>query len=183
VHEDARTEPLAPPRGDVVGQRQLVPAATRDVVVGGRLHHETSERLEVGEGDDPGEPLGEDGIGDVRHPTRSRLARLTSIVLRPTEASLNTTVTSSSLRVSLEVTTIPSPQRPCRTRSPSRNARSPGMTGRDALATAGTAGAAGAWVSRSSSQARTGRPREPDRAPSSNASRLAARSRDGRNAS
>ena len=60
-------------------------------------------------------------IAGVGHPTRSRLARLTSIVLRPTVESLKATVTSSSLRVSLLVTTMPSPQRAWRTRSPSRN--------------------------------------------------------------
>ena len=73
-------------------------------------------------------------IAGVGHPTRSRLARLTSMVLRPTEASLKATVTSSSLRVSLLVTTMPSPQRAWRTRSPSRNWRSPGMIGRADLA-------------------------------------------------
>ena len=67
----------------------------------------------------------------------SRLARLASIVLRPTPASLNATVISSSLRVSFEVTTMPSPQRPWRTRSPSRNWRSPGMIGRGGRAATG----------------------------------------------
>src|SRR4051812_21455663 len=63
-----------------------------------------------------GQPFG--GLG---HPTTSRLARLASIVLRPTPGSRNATTTSSSLRVSLELTTMPSPQRAWRTRSPSRN--------------------------------------------------------------
>ena len=52
-------------------------------------------------------------------------------------ASLNATVISSSLRVSFEVTTMPSPQRPWRTRSPSRNWRSPGMIGRAAAVAGG----------------------------------------------
>src|SRR5439155_22904448 len=59
-------------------------------------------------------------------PTISRLAMEASIVLRPTDASRKATVTSSSERVSLDVTTIPSPKRECLTRSPSRNWRSPG---------------------------------------------------------
>ena len=59
-------------------------------------------------------------VAATRQPMSSRLARLASIVLRPTAGSLNATVTSSSLRVSFELTTIPSPQRAWRTRSPSR---------------------------------------------------------------
>jgi hypothetical protein len=37
---------------------------------------------------------------------------LASIVFRPTEGSANATVTSSSDRVSFELTTMPSPKRP-----------------------------------------------------------------------
>ena len=80
--------------------------------------------------------------------------------------SLKATVISSSLRVSFEVTTIPSPHRPWRTRSPSRNWRSPGMIGRGGLVDVAPP-----------------RPNEPDGAPASNASRRAARSRLGRNVS
>jgi hypothetical protein len=59
-------------------------------------------------------------------------------VRRPTLGSRKATVTSSSLRVSLEVTTIPSPKRSWRTRSPSRKRRSPGTSDRGAgPATAG----------------------------------------------
>ena len=99
----------------------------------------------------------------------SRLARLARTVLRPTAASLNATVTSSSLRVSFEVTMIPSPHRAWRTRSPSRNWRSPGMIGR--------AGRAGVDECAAPPAGRS----VPDGAPDANASRLAARSRDGRN--
>ena len=78
-----------------------------------------------------------------RHqPVISRFARLASIVLRPMLASLKATVTSSSLRVSFEVTTIPSPQAAWRTRSPSRNWRSPGMTGRRGFAGSAAGGSA-----------------------------------------
>ena len=53
-------------------------------------------------------------------------------VFRPAPGSRKATVTSSSVRVSFELTTIPSPQRGWRTRSPSRNCRSPGTIGRGA---------------------------------------------------
>src|SRR5258705_8304931 len=103
------------------------------------------------------------------YPTRSRLARLASIVLRPTPGSLNATVISSSLRVSLEVTTIPSPQRPWRTRSPSRYWRSPGMIGRGGRDPPRPAGRAEG----------PRRPRHAAGAPSPYASRLAAQARGG----
>ncbi len=54
------------------------------------------------------------------YPMTSRFASDASIVLRPTCGSLNATDTSSSSRVRREVITMPSPQRPWRTRSPSR---------------------------------------------------------------
>ncbi len=106
VDEDAGPKPTTPPGRLVLRDRDLVPGATGHVVEGGGVHRGSGERFEVGDPDD----LGEGRLGRA-HPTRSRLARLTSIVFRPTEASLNATVTSSSLRVSLLVTTMPSPQR------------------------------------------------------------------------
>ena len=90
----------------------------------------------------PARPCGRARPASVDHPMISRFARLASIFLRPTAGSLKATVTSSSLRVSLEVTTIPSPHRPWRTRSPSRNWRSPGMTGRAGRRGRGRPGAA-----------------------------------------
>ena len=83
---------------------------------------------------------------------------------------------------------MPSPQRPWRTRSPSRNWRSPGMIGRAGGRPAArrrrpSPATADPAASRSSSQARTGRRSVPDGAPSAYASRLAARSRSGRNGS
>ena len=51
--------------------------------------------------------------------------------------SRNATVTSSSSRVSLLVTTIPSPNRAWWTRSPSRKSRSPGTRTRAGFAGAG----------------------------------------------
>ena len=53
-----------------------------------------------------------------RQPTSSRFARLASSFLTP--RSGNATVTSSSSRVSFDVTTVPSPNARWRTRSPSR---------------------------------------------------------------
>ena len=89
--------------------------AIREVGVagGGRLDVERRRLLDEGRVD--GQAV--DGLG---HPTTSRLARLASMVLRPTAVSRKATTTSSSLRVSFELTTMPSPQRAWRTRSPSR---------------------------------------------------------------
>ena len=117
------------------------------------------------------------------------------------------TVTSSSSRVSLLVTTTPSPKRAWETRSPSRNRRSPGTRTRGAEAAwAGAAPGRMLWVpdgadgavrrtGRSSANAASGwsssvpdaspnerRPgtvSDPDGAPASNAVRRAARSRLG----
>ena len=114
---------------------------------------------------------------------------------------------SSSLRVSFELTTIPSPQRAWRTRSPSRYWRSPGMIGRgwgrDGCRGRRPRMAAPVASSRWRPPPDVRHPRSPpsppgqrpgvvpglhappancpDRAPLSNASRRAARSRDGRN--
>ena len=75
---------------------------------------------------------------------------------------------------------MPSPQRAWRTRSPSRNWRSPGMIGRAGRRRPRSPSRrAAVRASRSSSQARTGRASEPDGAPSAYASRFAARSRAG----
>src|SRR6185503_464039 len=159
----------AAPGGLALREADLVPRSARDVVERGRIHHLAGDRLEVVEAHDVRE-IAPNHAGRG-HPTRSRFARLASIVLRPTAGSLNATVISSSLRVSLLVTTIPSPHRACRTRSPSRYWRSPGM-----IARGGRAGppAVAPLPCRAS---------DPDGAPASNASRLAARSRLGRNAS
>jgi hypothetical protein len=68
---------------------------------------------------------------DGRHQTISKLARLAARVFTPTPT--NAIVTSSSLRVSFEVTTTPVPKCACCTRSPSRKYRSPGMRTRAGL--------------------------------------------------
>ena len=116
-----------------LAQGLLVPRAAGDVVERGAVQPLGGDRLEGVERDDPARGRGS-GVGG-RHrgePTRpgrgSRGSRASSCGRRA--GSLNATVISSSLRVSFEVTTIPSPQRPWRTRSPSRYWRSPGIIGR-----------------------------------------------------
>ena len=112
VDQHAGSQAPAPPGRFVFGEGDLVPGATRDIIERGGIDHGARQRLEVGEADDPRKDIETDVLAAAAdHPTRSRLARLASIVLRPTEASLKATVTSSSLRVSLLVTTMPSPQR------------------------------------------------------------------------
>ena len=59
-----------------------------------------------------------DGCRHLRHQTISNPAMLAASVFTPTPTKA--IVTSSSLRVSLEVTTMPLPKRGCCTRSPSR---------------------------------------------------------------
>ena len=58
------------------------------------------------------------GRRHLRHQTISNPAMLAASVFTPTPTKA--IVTSSSLRVSLEVTTMPLPKRGCCTRSPSR---------------------------------------------------------------
>ncbi len=159
----------------------------------------------------PGRPPGGDRrAGDqervrAAHPVISRFAMLASSVFTP--PSRNATVTSSSSRVSLEVTTTPSPKRAWTTRSPSRKSRSPGTRTRGAGAGRRGAGgpaartarrarpagelahrqivgkSASGWSGRlgaGTAQPRPGAARDPDGAPAAKASRRAARSREGR---
>src|SRR4030095_12458662 len=99
-------------------------------------------------------------MGIERHLTTSRLARLARTVLRPTAGSLNATVISSSLRVSFDITTMPSPQRAWRAAARARYWRSPGTVGRGGTAEGDVPadGASGTSV--------------PDRAPAAKASRF-----------
>ena len=111
-------------------QQRIHPAASRVKKLAGETPASfvAFDLLALGKRDLMGEPFevrqrdgGSDACGGARrHPTISRLASEASTVLRPMPGSRKATVTSSSDRVSFEVTTMPSPQWACRIRSPSR---------------------------------------------------------------
>ena len=185
VDEDAWPEAAAPPGGLVLGERRSRPRRRRRR---SRRRAGVHRRRGRAARSRRGATMPRRGAGTASRVTRrcpgSRGWRASSCA-RPT-ASLNATVTSSSLRVSLRG---------------DHDAVAPaGVADAVAVAELALAGddragrprrraAEAAAVrrarrrSRSSSQARTGRASDPDGAPSANASRFAARSRDGRNGS
>lgn len=117
----ARTLPIATPCATVTGVPSGSGMTTTSTYPASRRHARVPDRSGGRGGETDQDRRSQDQPGPEHgphHPSSSRLARLARSFLMP--LSGNATVTSSSSRVSLQETTVPSPNRACRTRSPSR---------------------------------------------------------------